>query len=229
MKLYPIPPNRANDAWIQPFSIRSFVAQVSEQLGGCEYRPSFNGYMMDEPTFNDLCADPDSGGWGNGRRCHVVAGFTLGQTSCPLWEGLLQLCQTEGERRFLHWYLNLAKDRQFPMLIPQARIGIAERRRPDFALYVPLQYWKYNWYAIELDAAHSDDQAEMDELRNAEISVHGYQVISLRPTQKGYYDEVKTLVERIEHEMNQADSDIWRCARGVRVESVSEDSDDVPF
>jgi hypothetical protein len=56
----------------------------------------------------------------------------------------------------------------------QARIGIAERRRPDFVLFVPLTYWNYKWYAIQLDAAHHAGFQEKDELRDAEIGVHRY-------------------------------------------------------
>ena len=90
---------------------------------------------MGEPIFSDQCVEPERGWQDNeGEPCHMVAGFTIGQASCGLWERVKQLCQTEPERRFLQSYLGLAKDRQFPMLIPQARIGIAERRRPDFVL-----------------------------------------------------------------------------------------------
>ena len=39
--------------------------------------------------------------------------------------------------KVLHQYLVYAKH-QFPMLLPQPRIGIAERRRPDFVAFVPL-------------------------------------------------------------------------------------------
>jgi very-short-patch-repair endonuclease len=76
---------------------------------------------------------------------------------------------------------------------------------------VPLSYWKYKWYAIELDHAHIG-QREQDDLRNAEISFHGYEVVSLRPEAKGYYGEVKKLVERIEFDMAQAETDPWQVA-----------------
>ena len=92
------------------------------------------------------------------------------------------------------------------MLIPQVRIGIAERRRPDFALFVPLQRWKYKWYAIQLDAAHSEAKAEADKLRDTEISMHGYEVIRFKSENQGYLEDVKRLVEMIEHDMEKAGS-----------------------
>ncbi len=159
----------------------------------------------------------------------MVAGFTNGEESCALWKRVAALCQTEAERRFLHWYLGLAKDRHFPMLIPQARIGIGERRRTDFVLFVPLQYWKYKWYAVELDAAHPAEHVGSDDLRNAEIAVQGYEVLSLKPEKHGYFEEVRTLVERVEREMNAAEADVWQYAIDVPVRSFSEPEADLPF
>src|SRR5262249_166633 len=230
MKLYPVPPESEDESWAQPFSIRSFVAQASDHLGGCGYSTSRRGSVMGEPVFSDMCRESDVQGWQDeGEPCHMVAGFTVGQPSCRLWERVEQLCQTEMERRFLHWYLGLAKDRQFPMLIPQARIGIAERRRPDFVLFVPLHQLKYKWYGVQRDAAHPPEFDERDEMRDAEISVHGYEVISLRPEKHGYHEEVKTLVERVEREMGAADVDMWKYTVRVPVISFTEPDDEILF
>lgn len=224
MKLYPFLPDQA---WIQPYSIRSFVAQASGHLGGCNYTTARRGTVMNEPVFSDLCYDPRADGFVDSHSCHFVAGFTISQPSCPLWERVATLCQTEMEKRFLRWYLNLVKDRQFPMLIPQARVGIAERRRPDFVLFAPLQYWRYKYYAVELDGAHPQSQGESDQLRDAEIAVHGYEVISLRPERQGYYEEVKRLVEQVERDMLAAEADGWNVAIDVRV--IRTEEDDPPF
>jgi len=230
IKLYPVPPESENESWAQPFSIRSFVAQASQRLGGCGYSTSRRGSVMGEPVFSDVCREPESRGWQDeGEPCHMVAGFTVGQPSCTLWERVEQLCQTEMERRFLHWYLGFAKDRQFPMLVPQARIGIAERRRPDFVLFVPLHHWKYKWYAVQLDAAHTREFEERDEMRDAEIAVHGYEVISLKPEKHGYHEEVKTLVERVEREMGAADVDMWKYTVRVPVINFTKPDDETPF
>jgi hypothetical protein len=56
-----------------------------------------------------------------------------------------------------------------------------------------------------------------DDLRDAEISYHGYEVVSLKPESPGYYEEVKKLVEQIELDMSQAETDRWKVA--IEVES----------
>jgi hypothetical protein len=90
---------------------------------------------------------------------------------------------------------------------PQARIGIAERRRPDFVLFAPKQALKYQWYAIELDGSHT----ESDDERNLELEWSGYRVLSYRPNfqpgGKGYYQEVQRLLEKIHTDMTEVDRD----------------------
>ena len=167
---------------------------------------------------------------GAGHQCHLVAGWTTGEDSCPLWQRIQNLCQTDTERKFLHQYLRYVKDRQFPMLIPQANIGIAERRRPDFVAFVPLQYWNYQWLAIQLDGAHPPERAEDDSLRDQYIQDQKYEVLSLRPNEKGYLEEVRCLVEKIEAWMALADSDPWKVAVDAEVrKSVERGGDDIPF
>lgn len=231
LKLYPVPPDHQEEPWAQPYSTRSFVAQASERLQGCWYTCSLRKEIMGEPVFDDRCHWLDDNWEGLGRRCHMIEGWTLGEESCPLWQEVGKFCQTDTERRFLHWYLGLVKDRQFPMLIPQVRAGIAERRRPDFVLFVPLQYWNYKWYAVQLDRAHAEEMAEADELRDADIAVQGYTVIRLKPGEVGYYEEVRRLVERIEREMEQAASDPLSVAVRVGVESTEphEGEEEPPF
>jgi hypothetical protein len=113
------------------------------------------------------------------------------------------------------------------MLIPQARIGIAQRRRPDFVLFVPLQHWKYRWYAIELDGRHIAERAQKDRDRNDYLNLHGYEVVTIATLH--CYREVGTLVERIEHEMSIAASDRGSVAVNVEVVKVEAEDDDVPF
>jgi hypothetical protein len=207
LKLFPLPPDRYGTFF--PYSTRSFAYQASKELGGCGYNFETRGTTLgDEPVFEDWCGEPgQEDEYGNpprSRKCHMLSGFTRGEITCALWGIVSGLCQTDMEKKFLHWYLNLVKDRTFPMLIPQARIGIAERRRPDFVLFVPLQSLKYEWYAVELDGAHtgSDEQRDMD------LSLNGYKVLSFRPEgPRGYYAEVQTLLEKIQMEMDQADQD----------------------
>jgi len=229
LKLYPIPPGQVEEIWAVPYSIRSFVFQASQQLSRCAYSTSKWGEVMGEPVFSDRCRDGDDFSCHESWPCYMVGGWTKGKATCPLWEEVSKLCQTEIECKFLHWYLGLVKDRQFPMLIPQARIGIAERRRPDFVLFVPLQYWKYKWYAIQLDKAHGEGTAKSDELRDTEISIHGYEVIRLKPEDQGYLEEVKRLVEMIELEMGEAESNPWGVAVLAPTVLREEAEDQVPF
>lgn len=224
VKLYPFPPDYTKESWATPFSIRSVFYQASRQLGGCIYHPSKDTEVMGKPVFSDQCHDEeDDPRWGLGP-CHMVSGWTKGQSTCSLWEKFSTLCQRDTERTFLHQYLRFVKDREFPMLIPQVRMGIAERRRPDFVLFIPLQYWKYKWLAIELDNAHGEEMAEEDELRDMEIALHGYEVIRLKPGAKGYLHEVQWLVEMVEGEMSEAESDSW----GVAVQAPAHEVEEGP-
>jgi hypothetical protein len=134
----------------------------------------------------------------------MLSGWSRAEDTCELWNLISNLCQTESEKRFLHEYLGLVKGRNFPMLIPQARVGIAGRRRPDFVLYAPIQYFRYKWYAVELDGAHTGS----DDDRNLDLMGHGYEVFSCRPPDAGgYYKEVQRLLERVEMDMTEADRD----------------------
>ena len=150
----------------------------------------------------------------------MVMGWNTGTTDCAVWSAVAKLCQTDVERKFLHQYMRYARDRQFPMLIPQAWLGIADRRRPDFLMFVPLQHWNYKWLAIQLDGAHPAENAQSDADRDAEIQGHGYEVVSLRPREKGHLEEVRRLVERVSDEMQLADADAEKIAIDVKVAST---------
>ena len=93
------------------------------------------------------------------------------------------------------------------MLLPQTWIGIAERRRPDFVALVPLQYCNYKWIAIQLDGTHRQDQEQSDKERDSYLVEQGYEVHSIRPSQTGYFEEVRRLVEAFENWMNLAEED----------------------
>jgi hypothetical protein len=120
------------------------------------------------------------------------------------------------------------------MLLPQMRVGIAERRRPDFVAFVPLQFLKYKRYAIELDGAHSEEHRRADEARDVELAAENYEVISLRPDELGYFPEVQKLVERFSVEMTEAERSAWDLATDVEVASWSGGTptitdEDIPF
>jgi hypothetical protein len=213
MTVHPFPPHDTET--FLPYSTRSFMAQASKRLGGCAYATQVTATVMGQPVFSDRCSDAVDA-WTD-HDCHMLAGFGIGETTCALWEEVAKLCQTEIEKQFLRWYLELVKDRQFPMLIPQARIGIAERRRPDFVVFVPVHYWSYKWYAIQLDAAHGSERTTQDRIRDEEIAVQGYEVISLRPSREGYLGAVKRLLEQIERDMAKVEGDGWSVAIQLEV------------
>ncbi len=234
-KVYATPPEHSNDLWVLPYSIRSFVAQASVTYGGCHLDTSERGEVMGETVYRDTCRhvtasdSPFEDDQVEITPCHIVSGWTTGVTECPLWNNIAKLCQTDVERTFLHHYLGYARDRQFPMLIPQAWMGIADRRRPDFVMFIPLQYWNYRWLAVQLDGAHPAEDAESDAARDTEIQAHGYDVVSLRPKEKGYLEEVRRLVERVNERMEIADTDPGKVAIEVQVTSTDEEDDDLPF
>jgi hypothetical protein len=231
--------------WLPPYSIRSFVFQASAQFQGCRYETCWKGEVMGEPVFSDRCLDVPRFEWdvhvGEMRNpeayehsCHMVSGFTLGAKSCPLWESVSALCQTEGERRFLQTYLNLVKDRQFPMLIPQARLGISESRRPDFVAFVPLHESRFKCYAVELDQGHNASMARRDDERDLELQALGFQVIRVKPADGKSFRDLKDLICTFDKEMRRADSEDWseraQVALELKVErSVWSVGEDLPF
>ena len=187
---------------------------------------------MDEAVFSDRCCPTEQADnvWAEHSECHIAGGWTNGQATCPLWSRIATLCQTDSERRFLHMYLKLVKHRQFPMILPQTWIDIAERRRPDFVAFVPLQYWHYKWVAIQLDASHTEEQAADDAMRDAQIAEQNYHVVSLRPKNTGYLEEVRRLVEQFDALMKQADDDVWSVVTEAVVARTEDEVDsDVPF
>ncbi len=238
-KVYPIPPDRQstdNLQWAKPYSVRSFMYQASRKFGQCWYMCNVKGMVMDEVVFSDHCFasgdDWDQEWW----ECHMASGWMTGQDTCTLWEHIQKLCQTDTERNFLHRYLGYVKDRSYPMLIPQAWIGIAERRRPDFVAFVPLQYWNYKWIAIQLDGAHGAEKEQADMERDEYVRQHKYEVMSLRPNEMGYFEEVRRLVEHFEQLMTLADTRVNDVAVNVPIEKVTKppslsaiEANDIPF
>jgi very-short-patch-repair endonuclease len=94
--------------------------------------------------------------------------------------------------------------------------------------FVPLQYWKYKWLAIQLDGAHSEEQATDDAGRDEYVRRHKFEVMSLKPNERGYLEEVRTLVEQLESWMTLAETRPWEIAVEAQVRRTVNDSD-VPF
>lgn len=87
LKLYPVPPERSDEQWAQPYSVRSFVHQASRSLHGCSYFCQERGRVFAETVFTDMCSDPeDEDLYAPSWNCHILAGWSAGQSTCPLWE-----------------------------------------------------------------------------------------------------------------------------------------------
>jgi len=102
LKLYPLPPAEYPvmiEGWALPYSIRSFVAQASREYGGCVYEPRRRGEVFGEDVYADRCYDSRED-WrdADSHNCHIVAGWTTGETTCNLWEMIAQLCERDYER-----------------------------------------------------------------------------------------------------------------------------------
>src|SRR6516165_7126348 len=179
LEIFAYPPGYSDSEWAQPYSIRSFVFQASQRLQSCRYQYGGASEIMGEPVHTDYCIDGfwDAGEFieSNREHCHLLGGWIRGKDTCALWDELTKYCQTDNERRFLKAYLNLVKGRNFPMLLPQMRVGIAERRRPDFVVFVPMQYLVYKRYAIELDGGHGPERTEQDEARALDLAAENYE------------------------------------------------------
>jgi hypothetical protein len=188
---------------------------------------------MGEPVHTDNCVDDSSDDEYVVQRCHMLSGWIRGESGCPMWDDLRTYCQTITEQRFLWAYLSLAKGRNFPMLLPQVRVGIAERRRPDFVVFVPLQYLDYKRYAVELDGTHGAEHSDLDEARDRSLAAENYEVLSLRPNEIGYFSEVQKLVEKIAVEMTEAERSAWELATAVENATYSQPDivtdEDLPF
>lgn len=69
-----------------------------------------------------------------------------------------------------------------------------------------------------------------DRARDEYIAEHGYETISLKPKERGYQEEVKRLVERVDIAMKMVESDEWEVAVSAEVRSSEpQPNDDIPF
>jgi hypothetical protein len=197
LRVYPVPPEQQDAEWADPYSVRSFVYQAAQHYQQCSYSCDSSGTLYGQPIFKDTChAATDSLG-DNPTRCSIMTGWSSGGPDCGTWHKIKALCQTAPEQRFLQDYIRYVKDRQFPMLLPQARVGIAERRRPDFVIFIPVHFWNFKKLAIQLDGSHVPGHAD-DKARDAHVAEYGYETMSVRPDDRGYLREVQRLVEHVD-------------------------------
>jgi hypothetical protein len=169
-----------------PFSTQSFVMQASKHWGACNFlgHDYFKGFHCGKNTAHSI-------------PCHIFKGFGNGGTKeCLLWSFVEKLCQTDQERWFMTQYMRYVRERVFPMVLPQVRLGgITQELRPDFVL---------------LDGGHTPGARERDEERHLRLQSEGFSVVSYKGRRVdaegrspiNYIDDIKDLVSRIDRQMN---------------------------
>jgi hypothetical protein len=186
---------------ILPYSVRSYILQLS-QIGvadvegdsghvGCHYC-CFDGGTNKYGTrfIHDVCYPFQT--FSNLREvpnlrlaeqfpCGFAKGWPDGfpkEGQCALWDVHQNLMDTDSERLFSSVYLRQNREREAPMLIPQAWIDDTERYRVDFMLFVPgAQVWRK--IAVEvLGPSHTGrDQLLKDAHRKRRAMQLGYEFI----------------------------------------------------
>lgn len=185
---------------IQPYSVRSFLIQLSLRKDfPCKYFVQISQKdVYGNIILNEGCMKSCSGC--NYRSdihpCHVANGWIHGEESCPGWEYIANLCQSENERRFLHQYLRINHDRESPMPIPQAHIENTERIRVDYVMFVPITRFTWKWLAIEIDSKLYHQDSNRDFQKNIMMESEGYEVIRLS-AEKMMLDQVRELYSKI--------------------------------
>lgn len=188
-------------AEVQPYSVRSFLIQLS-LLNDFPCRYFIKSAYRDD--FGNLC-------WTDGcmescggtdyqvyiHPCNVVNGWMNSESRCPGWKYIENLCQTQDEKRFLYLYLRLKHEREFPMALPQVYVDALEQVRPDFVVFVPgstiESAWK--WLAIEIERVHLRSPNE-EAKRTSIIESSGYEIVRI-PAENKMLDEVRKLYKRI--------------------------------
>ena len=201
IKLLPLP-HGVSRLWdgMQPYSVRSILYQLSREDGWPHrYHPDFHGLdKYGNYLWEDTCSERDDyGNWIDYGKCCVATGWMTGEVTCKGWELIKGLCQTDAESAFLHDYLRYVKDREFPMLIPQAWLTWEERRRIDFMLYVPKTHHHWRKIAVQIDPKGSHKDSRRDEIRDLEIRAEGYDVLSY-DTDELRIEQVRKLISKVD-------------------------------
>ncbi|MFQ5884700.1 MAG: hypothetical protein ACE5IO_06335 [Thermoplasmata archaeon] len=185
---------------MQPFSVRAVLSQLAMRTDSpCRYFVLSHGKDdFGNVQWEEGCMDPCSGCDYRPHMgpCHLVSGWIHGEDTCEGWDYLGRLCQSDNERRFLHQYLRVNHDREYPMPIPQAHIEITERIRVDFVMFVPITRFKWKWLAIEIDSEKWHQDSDKEFQRNMLLESEGYEVIHL-PAEKMMLDQVRDLYAKV--------------------------------
>lgn len=185
---------------VQPYSIRSFLIQLSLRSDfPCRYfvravtKDDYGNIIWDDGCM-ESCSGCDYSPYYH--PCNVASGWMHGEGECPGWVFISSLCQTDIERLFLSQYLRLNHDREFPMPIPQAYLEIEERIRVDFVIFVPMTRFKWKWLVIEVDSKTYHQDRERDKHREAILGKLGFEVIRLT-TASRMLDQVRAVYRRV--------------------------------
>lgn len=182
---------------IQPYSIRSFLIQLSLRDDfPCKYHARVDSKdAWGNVNWNEGCMKADDDAY---HPCHLANGWIHGQESCEGWEYIVKnFCQSGNEARFLHQYLRINKDRESPMPIPQAHVEVTEKVRVDFVMFVPITRFDWKWLAIEIDSPMYHEDAEKEFERSMTIASQGYEVLRLS-AEKNMLDQVRDLYQKIQ-------------------------------
>jgi hypothetical protein len=79
---------------------------------------------------------------------------------------------------------------------------------------------------------HPESKKESAKERDAYTIGQGYDVLSIRETKSGYFEEVRSLVERFENQINLDEEDLWDLAiegEVSRAEEEPPEPDEIPF
>ncbi|MFQ5862895.1 MAG: DUF559 domain-containing protein [Candidatus Brocadiales bacterium] len=186
---------------IQPYSIRSFLIQLSlrndfpcKSFVQAKGKDDWGNIIWDEGCM-EFCKGCDYRSYIH--PCHLANGWMHGQESCEGWEYITKnLCQSGNETRFLHQYLRINKDRESPMPIPQAHVELTERVRVDFVMFIPITRFDWKWLVIEIDSKMYHKDKAKDFERTMTIASQGYEVLRLS-AEKNMLDQVRELHQKV--------------------------------
>ena len=184
--------------FLTPYSVRSYILQMS-QLGvvdeadrSCFYCCFDDGADKFGTRFiRDICypfheftdeywLEP-KGRLEERYCCGFAKGWPNGAPTpgiCPLWDYHRERMQTQSERLFFFHYLLQNRDREAPMLLPQAWTDDTERHRADFMLFVEGQHaWRKIVVEILGPSHKGREQLVKDAQRKRRTMLLGYEFI----------------------------------------------------
>ncbi len=192
---------------IQPYSIRSFLLQLTQDdVLPCKYFVETEGvddfgnvYWVDK-CLGERITDCV---YGCEKCCSVATGWMHGESECSGWKSITEFCDSNVEKTFLREYIRQNHDKESPMLIPQVWLGLKEKRRVDFVLIIPKTAHNCEKLAIEINPPKYHSNLEKELAREKEITSEGYKLLKYSKNEiKDRLNAVRNLREYIERVKN---------------------------